>query len=655
MKFFSKHGVFLIGALWMMAGAPEAFAFSIGELQVKSKFGEKFKASFDIGLDFDGPLEVALGDVSDYERLGLARQDIIEALILESAQPDSGLKKTIQIRSNNPLFFPSFNLVVRATHNGGTLLENFLVTVDFQQSLSLNVREKKKKTSPPKPPKQEPQSEPALSQEKVPQPAEIQQPVKNEPEVKQEAIPESQTPAEPKISDNKVASEEPEVLSVDSVVPVPAKSEVLHRRRLSGVIWAKPRPNPNPRVEKTGGVEGLSASGDAYVLQKGEGLFAVARKVKVGNYHPAQIAAAIWMHNIDKFIFGNIHGIREGVQLDLKNLEEHIASIDLHTARGILKGQAVEWELARNATPVKTEEASTVAEIPLPLERLEDLADLFEQVEGWQTTWENMDVENHLAYYEVLETENPSRSNKKQLLARYPKPILETSSKFMVLKEGVPMVFFAQAFSSESLKSWGLKELEWTRSPLGWKIRGENFYELSSQTGEQPLENPVDFKGLVSAVKALSFVIHVSSHSNKPSAISLTNRLRENGFDAYWAPVRMSREISIYRVYLGRFSDWNQAHRVVRILRKKPFGGHATAIPYPFALQVGEPDSLKDARVLLESIRKSGLSGLLLVSHNESVGVRFRVVVGAFKKPGNATWMLQQLKQSGFKGELISP
>ncbi len=641
----------LVGILWVMV--PEVFAFSIGEFQVKSKFGEKFNASLEIDLDSDGPVEVGLGDVNDYNKLGLERQDIIDVLVLDPVQPGSGLKNTVQIRSNNPLFFPSFNLVIRATHNGGTLLENFLVTVDFQQSLALNVPGKKKKTLSEKLP--DPQQEPALSQEEAPRPPEIQQFVKEESSTEQEQKVASKSPETP---DDKASSEESEE-GVQPIVPVPAKAEVKHRRRLSGVIWANPRPKPDSttaEVEKTGPeiVRGAPASRDAYVLQKGEGLFSIARKLKIGNYHPAQIAAALWMNNIDKFIFGNIHGIREGVQLDLKNLEEHVSGIDLQTARNILNNQAVEWKLTKSATPAEAK-VSTVLEIPLPSERLEDLADLFEQVKGWQTTWENMDVAGHLAYYQVLESENPFLTNKKQLLTRYSKPHLETSFKLLVLKEGVPIVFFTQAFSSENLKSWGLKELEWTRSQSGWKIRGENFYEWFSHSGDEPFENQVGLDDRANATKALAFIIHVSSHSNESSALSLTNQLRENGFDAYWAPVRMSKDTFIYRVYVGRFSDWNQAHRVVRILRKKPFGGHATAIPYPLAVQVGEAKSLQEARMLLESLRKSGLSGLLLVSYNEPTGVHFRVVVGAFKKADNATWMLQKLKEFGFAGELVSP
>ena len=680
----------MIGILWVIAGVPEVIAFSIGKIQVQSKFGEKFNASFEINLDFDGPVEVGLGNVSDYNKLGLDRQDIIDALVIDLVPTDGGLRKTVQIRSNNPLFFPSFNLVVWAIHNGGTLLENFLVTVDFQQSLALNVRGNKKNS--PKLPNNEPRREPLGGQEKTLQPAETQ-PFAKEVSPKELAVatgpespsrtPESKAPNE----DAKVAPEESEVSSPEVIVPVPAKAQVMHRRRLSGVIWAHPRsfpdlttvspiqadvigtetaPSATPNtvtstlVEKTGPeiVQSLPLSNKEYVLKKGEGLFSISRKLKIDNYHPAQIAIAIWMHNIDKFIFGNINGIQEGVQLDIENLEEQVSAIDLATARSILKNQTVEWNLTRSATRVKPEvQGKNIPEIPLPSERLEDHADLFEQVTGWQTTWENMDIEGHLAYYQDLGTENPSQIRKKRFLARHPEPHLETSSKMLVLKEGNPLVFFEQEFYSETLKSRGLKEQEWTRTHSGWKIRGEKFYELSAQSAREPLANPEDLKARVNTEKTikLSFVIHVSSHANESSVVSLTNRLRQNGFDAYWVPVRISKEIQIYRIYVGRFSDWDQAQRVVRILRKKPFGGHATAIPYPFALQVGEANSLTEARMLLESLRKSGLSGLLLVSYSEPAEIHFRVVVGAFKKADNATWILQQLKQSGFIGKLISP
>ena len=390
--------------LWIIES--EVFAFSIGDLQIRSQFGEKFNASFEIDLDFDQPVEVGLGDVDDYIKMGLEREDIIDALTLDLVQLEDGSKSTVKIRSNNPLFFPSFNLVVWVTHNSGTLLENFLVTVDFQKSLALNVRGKKQKV----PSKQllKYKSEFVVSKEGAPRPPEKQQFVKDESGAKAERINlESQT------ADDKAPSEE-------SIAPVPVKTEIMNRRRLSGVIWANPRPNPNlatVEIEKKGDVQGLEVSKDEYVLQKGERLFSVARKLKVGNYHPAQVAATIWLHNIDKFIFGNIHGVQEGVKLDLKKLEEHVSGIDIQAAGNILKNQAAEWKLAKNATPIE-EEIATISEIPLPSEKLEHLDDLFTQVNGWQATWEKMDIERHLDYYQTLETENSVLSNKRQLLAR---------------------------------------------------------------------------------------------------------------------------------------------------------------------------------------------------------------------------------------------
>jgi len=94
---------------------------------------------------------------------------------------------------------------------------------------------------------------------------------------------------------------------------------------------------------------------------------------------------------------------------------------------------------------------------------------------------------------------------------------------------------------------------------------------------------------------------------------------------------------------------------MVEILKKRKLGLYATAIPYPFALQVGEVATLTEARALLVSLRKSGFSGLLLVSYDESAGVHYRVLVGAYKKAVNTTWMLRKLEQSGYAGKLVSP
>jgi hypothetical protein len=616
----------------------ELFAFSIGGLHVRSQFGEKFNASFEINLDFDGAVKVGLGDIHDYKKIGLERQDIMDILTLSHVESGSGLKSYVDISSDNPLFSPSFNLLVWVAHNGGTLLENFLITVNFQKDLAFNVSDNKKKTHPKKLYLHDP--EPAISQNKaslLPEKEFLETELVARKEQKV-ANPEAQTPEE-------------------SIAPLPLKNKVINRRRLSGVIWANPRSKQglaNVSIKKNDSLQNFTSTNEEYVLQKGERLFSVARKLKVRNYHPAQIAVTIWLHNIEKFMLGNIHGIREGIKLNLEKLEQHVSGIDLQTASNILKNQAVEWKQIISAVPIKDDVAG-IFEIPLPSEKLEDIDDLFKRVKDWQVTWEKKDIKRHLDHYQTFGKENLTLANKKQLLLRHPKSRLATSSKFMVLKEGIPIVFFTQFFIAESLKSWGLKELNWVRTPSGWKIREEFFFKWLSRSGNEPFEHGASLKNRTNETKFLPFVIHVSSHFNKSLALSLTNQLRKNGFDAYWSSVKIALNTLIYRVYVGRFSGWKQANRFVQILRKKPFGSLATVIPYPLALQVGEGKSLKEARVILKSLRKSGFSGLLLVSYNELVGIHYRVVVGAFKKADNAIRLLRELKQFGFASELISP
>jgi cell division septation protein DedD len=152
------------------------------------------------------------------------------------------------------------------------------------------------------------------------------------------------------------------------------------------------------------------------------------------------------------------------------------------------------------------------------------------------------------------------------------------------------------------------------------------------------------------------FVIHVSSHSRETESISVSNKLRQNGYDAYFAPVRISKHINIYRVYIGRFTTWEQAHRIVKILGESRLAEYAVVIPYPFALQIGKVGSVLEAKELLERLRQKGISGLLSISNKWSLkGIRLAVYVGAFKKPENAVWLAKKLKHAGFSFKQIRP
>jgi hypothetical protein len=123
--------------------------------------------------------------------------------------------------------------------------------------------------------------------------------------------------------------------------------------------------------------EGLRPE-ETILLVKREGLFTVARKIKIKDIHPARIAVALWMKNIYKFIYGNINGIQPNTRLDKSGIEQLVTKIDLETAKNVLSGQLHEWKLTKRK-PDKGEKAEINAqEIPLPAERMDNAGTIFD-------------------------------------------------------------------------------------------------------------------------------------------------------------------------------------------------------------------------------------------------------------------------------------
>ncbi|MBT5469560.1 MAG: hypothetical protein HOK41_03055, partial [Nitrospina sp.] len=631
-------------------------AFFIGDIDIKSNFGETFNASFEVHLDSDAPYEVVIGDANDYNKLGLKRPSLVDSLELEKPIATGGVKKVIRIFSKTPLFFPSFNLVVIAMHNGGTLLENFLITVDFQQGLALNALGKKKTTAPPGKAKVVKKEVPAEKEKVSSKNSELP-----EPEI-------ANLPQKPDVETEKISVPTVKILTI---APTPIVNRLQNRRRLSGAIWAVPKnvsTFPALSNEDSSAISGqveearsneAPPSRETIELGKGEGLFSVARRIKIQDIHPAQLAVALWMRNIDKFIYGNINGIQAGTILDKTGVEKLATKINLQTAKDILNSQTQEWKLTKEKKITSEEIKSSVQEVPLPVERLDQVASVFDWVAGWKSSWEENDIGKHISYYrenisenskEIPTLESAVRKKKKSLFLKFPNPRLKLSSQNLISKQGGTWVVFEQHFFSQSLESLGTKEIRMDWENENWKIAEEKFYAEKHEVTESLR------KEKNRSQKNNPFVIHVSSHSKESEAFSASNKLRENGYDTYTAPVRISKDIQIYRVYIGRFATWDRAFRVIKVLKEKRLAGHATAIPYPFALQVGEVKSIEAARQLLEKLRLKRVSGFLSIS-NEGMngGVLFRVLVGAFKKPENAIWLMQVLKDEGFSFKKISP
>ncbi|NIY13400.1 MAG: hypothetical protein GWM98_00155, partial [Nitrospinaceae bacterium] len=239
---FGSLGFFLMVLLIGGPLAPNAGALSLGSIDIKSSFGERFEAEVEVRGDPEKKLEVALGSFQDYRKLEVERHRILDDLRIKLPHKIQGNRRLVRIVSERPLFYPSFNLVIRAEQNGGTLLENYLVTVDFQQSLALNVKG---------PGEEDPESE--ASEETV----DLLGGGEASPETAQARAPGQETPSssKPQKSSTEAGTPSGEIPAADArarapvrVVakpPTPVIETRTPERLISGAIWAYPRKPPS--------------------------------------------------------------------------------------------------------------------------------------------------------------------------------------------------------------------------------------------------------------------------------------------------------------------------------------------------------------------------------------------------------------------------
>ena len=80
-----------------------------------------------------------------------------------------------------------------------------------------------------------------------------------------------------------------------------------------------------------------------YMLSKGETLLQVAEKLQFSKENLSRAAVAIWINNMEKFVQGNMNGVRHGMVLDLSGLEARVLQMDMRTAQKIIKKQKIQW------------------------------------------------------------------------------------------------------------------------------------------------------------------------------------------------------------------------------------------------------------------------------------------------------------------------
>lgn len=116
------------------------YAFSLEGITVKSSFGEKFYAEIIATNDAKKDLKVSIGNAREYALLNAKRPKLVdELIILDPIEFISFNQQLIKIVSYKPLFYPSFNLIVKATLDDGIILEKYSLSVDYKKNMSIGL------------------------------------------------------------------------------------------------------------------------------------------------------------------------------------------------------------------------------------------------------------------------------------------------------------------------------------------------------------------------------------------------------------------------------------------------------------------------------------------------------------------------------------
>lgn len=604
----------------------EAEAFSLGRIQVTGGPGGRLEAVTTVQTGGREGLFVTVGDAADYRRLGLSRPEIIDSLSLRiTDHPSNPDVKIIHVTSSEPVNLPSFNLILKASLGGGTILENYFLAMDFQKELSLDL-----------PPEEESEAlEKAARElaaikasEEVVDETSLLERIREEEERAERreetarAMPRGEmSPAE--------AMEQPEKLEPEKDVPEkPAPEPEPARSEKPAPIMAEepaeePAPAPEPEIaeKQAGGAIPVysNPSMNVYTVKRGDTLYRIARRLGAKRGDLDRVVVALWRENPDVFIKGNIHGLRSGVTLDFSRVNETAASITRADAARIINSQWPEWAggeaqaSAEAPAPSSPGGADLGAEKPLvevkiPAARLPYRDAVLAALAGWR---ERRGAAGGVEY----DVEN----------AR-----LEETGDDSV----------EAALTRRETSGGGVTETPVTvrlaRAGDGWEVVDETGAERearASGTGR-------------------AYVAHVASYKSRESAERLVRLLRMKGFNAFEAGGGVRRGDGWYRVLVDRFNLPGDAEKFASNIRKTGISRYTRILRLPYALQAGEPaDDMDEARRRMKRLADDGISAYIL----EPDEGKPLVLVGAFEDEKDAGAAISRLVSGGHSVRVVTP
>ena len=434
----------------------DADAFSIGAIEVKSSLNESFSAEIPLYVDGQSGLDVSIGNEDDYAKLGIERIKIVDSLSL-ALEPVDKERVIIKLSSSKPINQPSFNLIIKAVQNGGTILENYFLAIDFQKSLSLNLPSAEENINTDTQKKEDAGQDEIVTEEIVQKPAT---------EVSGEVKLEGQTSA---------------------VIPSPAMKTFTVKNG-----------NSLYRIAKK-----LGAVAKESVRQAQDAI--------------DQIVVAIWQKNKDKFINNNMNKLKKNTILDIENIKDSASAIPLAEAKRIIYEQWREWKnMEKDAGKIQITELADdtkASEHPLQIEGFTGVDAIRQRIMDWKKDWESEDIEKYISHYSNGFTSGGSslsswREYKSNFNKRHDGIEIFIDNIQIRKEKKLLIASFRQKFKSDKMESIGTKTLYFENDNGEWKIKNEKwnrYIEKNNQNTHPYVIHMSSFRDRESALKEVNY------------------------------------------------------------------------------------------------------------------------------------------------------
>ena len=451
-----KNWVFLLLTVYCLLLTVDAGAFSIGAIEVKSSLNESFSAEIPLYVDGQSGLDVSIGNEDDYAKLGIERVKIVDSLSL-ALEPVDKERVIIKLSSSKPINQPSFNLIIKAVQNGGTILENYFLAIDFQKSLSLKLPSAEENINTDTQKKEDAGQDEIVTEEIVQKPAT---------EVSGEVKLEGQTSA---------------------VIPSPAMKTFTVKNG-----------NSLYRIAKK-----LGAVAKESVRQAQDAI--------------DQIVVAIWQKNKDKFINNNMNKLKKNTILDIENIKDSASAIPLAEAKRIIYEQWREWKnMEKDAGKIQITELADdtkASEHPLQIEGFTGVDAIRQRIIDWKKDWESEDIEKYISHYSNGFTSGGSslsswREYKSNFNKRHDGIEIFIDNIQIRKEKKLLIASFRQKFKSDKMESIGTKTLYFENDNGEWKIKNEKwnrYIEKNNQNTHPYVIHMSSFRDRESALKEVNY------------------------------------------------------------------------------------------------------------------------------------------------------